>query len=445
MKGLMHVALRSAWNRRGTLALVVLSIALATALLLGLERLRSDIRSSFTQAVSGTDLIVGARTGPVQLMLYAVFRVGGATNNIGMDSVRAVAAHRAVAWVVPISLGDSHRGHPVLGTTPDYFTRFAYGDRQPLRLAEGRAFSGTLDGLYEAVLGAEVAHALGYGLGRRITLSHGLGAVGAGGAVGAVGGVGSTGGALAAEHADKPFTVVGVLARTGTPVDRTVHVSLQAVEAIHLDWAGGAPLPASAGLTIAPEHARKFDLEPKQVTAALVGLKNRVAVFNVQRFVAGYEAEPLLAVLPGVALDELWAAVGLGERALMAMSGLVALVSLASLVAVVLAGLNERRRELAVLRAVGAGPRHVLALLAAEGALVTGLGALLGAAGAATAVVLAGPWMQERFGIALQASAPTAAQWGLFVAVLLAGMLASLVPGLRAYRLSLADGLSPKV
>ena len=439
MKGLMHVALRSAWNRRGTLALVVLSIALATALLLGLERLRSDIRSSFTQAVSGTDLIVGARTGPVQLMLYAVFRVGGATNNIGMDSVRAVAAHRAVAWVVPISLGDSHRGHPVLGTTPDYFTRFAYGDRQPLRLAEGRAFSGSLDGLYEAVLGAEVAHALGYGLGRRITLSHGLGAVGAGGAVGVVGG------ALAAEHADKPFTVVGVLARTGTPVDRTVHVSLQAVEAIHLDWAGGAPLPASAGLTIAPEHARKFDLEPKQVTAALVGLKNRVAVFNVQRFVAGYEAEPLLAVLPGVALDELWAAVGLGERALMAMSGLVALVSLASLVAVVLAGLNERRRELAVLRAVGAGPRHVLALLAAEGALVTGLGALLGAAGAATAVVLAGPWMQERFGIALQASAPTAAQWGLFVAVLLAGMLASLVPGLRAYRLSLADGLSPKV
>jgi len=430
MKGLLHVAVRSAWNRRGTLALVVLSIALATALLLGLERLRTDIRSSFTHAVSGTDLIVGARTGPVQLMLYSVFRVGGATNGIGMDSLRAVAAHRAVSWVVPLSLGDSHRGHPVLGTTPAYFTHFAYGDRQPLSIVQGRAFSGTLDGLYEAVLGAEVAKGLGYALGQRITLSHGLGGVG---------------GALAAEHGDKPFTVVGVLARTGTPVDRTVHVSLQAIAAIHLDWVGGAPLPAAAGVTIAPEMARKFDLEPQQVTAALVGLKNRVAVFNVQRFVANYEPEPLLAVLPGVALDELWTAVGLGERALMAMSGLVALVSLASLVAVVLAGLNERRRELAVLRAVGAGPRHVLALLAAEGALVTGLGALLGAATAALAVVLAGPWVQERFGIALQATAPTLEQWGLFGAVLLAGMLASLVPGLRAYRLSLADGLSPKV
>ena len=426
MTALLHVALRSALNRRGTLALVMLSIALATALLLGLERLRTDIRSSFSQSVSGTDLVVGARTSPVQLMLLAVFRVGGATHNMRMDSVRAIAQHRAVAWTVPLSLGDSHRGRPVLGTTPAYLEHFAYGDQHKLVLAQGRAFAGTLDGLYEAVIGAELAQSLGYRLGQKITLSHGNAEV------------------LAQEHADKPFTVVGVLASTGTPVDRTVHVSLQAIEAIHLDWAGGAPLPASAGLKIAPEFARKFDLEPQQVTAALVGLKNRVAVFNVQRFVAGYEGEALLAVLPGVALDELWAVVGPGEQALLAISGLVAVVSLASLVAVVLAGLNERRRELAVLRAVGAGPRHVLWLLATEGALVTLAGALLGALAAALAVLLAGPALQQQFGITLLLSAPTAAQWGLFAAVLAAGMLASLVPGWRAYRLSLADGLSPR-
>lgn len=430
MNALLAIAARSAWNRRGTLSLVVLSIALATALLLGLERLRTDIRASFAQAVSGTDLVVGARTGPIQLMLYAVFRVGSATNNIRMESVQAIAAHRAVAWTVPISLGDSHRGYPVLGTTTGYFEHFRYGDKQPLALAQGRAFSGTLDGLYEAVIGAEIAAALGYRLGERIVLAHGLAALG---------------GELANEHDDKPFTVVGVLARTGTPVDRTVHVSLQALEAIHLDWMGGAPLPAQAGLRISAEDARKFNLEPKQVTAVLVGLKSRAAVFNVQRFVADYEGEPLLAVLPGVALDELWSVVGLGERALQAMSGLVAAVSLASLVAVVLAGLNERRRELAVLRAVGAGPRHVLALLTAEGAFVTGLGALLGAGAAALAVWGAGPWVQQQFGIGLQAGWPTPAQWGLFGAVLAAGMLASLLPGWRAYRLSLADGLTPRI
>ena len=423
MTPLLGLAARSAWHRRGTLVLVAASIALATLLLLGLERLRQDVRASFVASVSGTDLVVGARSSPVQLMLYAVFRIGGATSNLRMDSLRAVAAMRAVAWVVPLSLGDSHRGHPVLGTTPAYFAHFRYGDARPLALAQGRAFAGTLDGLYEAVLGAEVAARLGHAVGARITLSHG------------------GGGLPGSEHADKPFQVVGILAPTGTPVDRTVHVSLQAIEAIHLDFAGGAPLP---GLRLAPELARKFDLEPKQVTAALVGLQTRAAVFAVQRQVNAFEGEPLMAVLPGVALDELWQLIGVAERALLAMSVLVAVVSLAGLVATVLAGLNERRRELAVLRAVGAGPRHVLLLLAAEGALVTLLGAVAGAAAAALAVAVAAPWVQSQLGITLQGGAPTAASWGLWGAVVVAGILASLVPGLRAYRLSLADGLSPK-
>jgi len=168
-------------------------------------------------------------------------------------------------------------------------------------------------------------------------------------------------------------------------------------------------------------------------------------VFAVQRFVANYADEPLMAVLPGVALDELWQVVGVGEKALLGMSALVAVVSLAGLVAVVLAGLNERRRELAVLRAVGAGPRHVLWLLAGEGVLITTLGVAIGIVASVLLIALAGPWVQTRFGIALQLAPPSGAEWGLLGAVLAAGVLASLVPGLRAYRLSLADGLSPKV
>lgn len=426
MRALLHLAAHSAWNRRTTLALVVLSMALATMLLLSLERMRTDVRSSFSQSVSGTDLVLGARTGSVQLMLYAVFRIGGATNNIRMDSVRKVATHRAVDWVVPISLGDSHRGMPVLGTTPEYFTRFRYGDRAPLVLAQGRAFAGTLEGVYETVLGAEVAARLGYTLGTTLTLSHGSGGAGPG---------------LSTEHADKPFQVVGIVARTGTPVDRTVHVSLEAIEALHLEWGGGAPIP---GLKIPAEQARKFDLAPKQVTAALIGLKTRAAVFAVQRHIAEFTDEPLLAVLPGVALDELWDVVGVGEKALLGMSMLVAVVSLAGLIAVVLAGLNERRRELAVLRAVGAGPRHVAGLLAVEGSLITLVGVALGLVLTIGFIVAAGPWVQSRFGIALQLTAPTLSQWLLLIAITACGLLASLVPGWRAYRLSLADGLSPK-
>lgn len=423
MSALLGLAARSAWSRRFVLALIVLSIALSTFLLLGIERLRQDVRQNFAQAVSGTDLIVGPRTGAVQLMLYAVFRVGSATNNIGWDSVQALAAQRQVAWTVPIALGDSHRGFAVVGTTPAYFTHFRYGERQSLVLAAGRAFGDGAGHVFEAVIGAEVAERLGYRLGQRLVLSHGDGAF------------------AANDHADKPFTVVGILARTGTPVDRSVHIPLSGIEAIHIDWIAGAPMP---GAKMSAEAAAAQDLTPRTVTAVLVGLKSRAAVFSVQRWVRGYGDEPLMAVLPGVALDELWEVLGAGERALQAVSVLVAVVSLAGLVAVILAGLDARRRELAILRSVGAGPRQVLALLAVEGALVTLCGVLLGALASAGAIALLGDLVQAHWGLVLHARWPGPDEMRLMGALLLGGWLASLVPGWRAYRLSLADGLSPR-
>ncbi|WP_090043754.1 ABC transporter permease [Limnohabitans sp. 2KL-27] len=428
MNNLLNIARQSAWSRRSTLVWVVVSLALATALLWTLERLRHDIRHSFSQSVSGVDLIVGARSSPVQLMLFSVFHIGSVPQSMSMDSVHKLAQHRSVSWVVPLSLGDSHRGFPVLGTTPAFFQHFAYGDKQPLVLQQGNAFADTLDGLYEAVIGAEVARQMGYGLGQSITLGHGLHDHG-------------PEAAEADEHADKPFKVVGILAPTGTPVDRSVQVSLQALEAIHLDWVAGTPMP---GAQIPADQARKFNLEPQEVTAALVGLKSRAAVFNVQRFVNFYEEEALMGVMPGVALGELWSVLGLGENALLAVSALVALVSVVSLVAVVLAGLNERRRELAVLRAVGASPRHVLGLLTLEGVWVTTAGVVLGVLLAYTGMALATPWLQQSLGIRLQWAAPLPTQLSLAGAVLLAGLLASLGPAWRAYRLSLADGLSPR-
>jgi putative ABC transport system permease protein len=374
---------------------------------------------------------VGARSSPVQLMLFTVFHIGSVPQSMSMDSVQKLAQHRSVSWVVPLSLGDSHRGFPVLGTTPAFFQHFAYGDKQPLVLQQGAAFADTLDGLYEAVIGAEVARQMGYGLGQSITLGHGLHDHDH-----------DHKGEQADEHADKPFKVVGILAPTGTPVDRSVQVSLKALEAIHLDWVAGTPMP---GGQIPADQARKFNLEPEEVTAALVGLKSRAAVFNVQRFVNFYEEEALMGVMPGVALGELWSVLGLGENALLAVSALVALVSVVSLMAVVLAGLNERRRELAVLRAVGAAPRHVLGLLMLEGIWVTCAGVLLGVLLAHAGMALATPWLQQSMGIRLQLAAPLPSQLALAGAVLLAGLLASLGPAWRAYRLSLADGLSPRV
>ena len=420
MTPILHLTLRSVRNRRLSVGLTLLTVALSVALLLGVERLRTETRASFASTISGTDLIVGARSGPVQLLLYSVFRIGNATNNIGWQSVNMLRELPAVDWVVPISLGDSHRGYRVIGTTRDYFGHYRYGRGKSLALAEGRAFADTLDGVFEAVVGAEVARALGYRSGSRIVLAHGAGE------------------ASLVEHADKPFTVVGVLAPTGTPVDRSVHVSLAAIEAIHLDWVGGMPLP---GLAIGADEVRKFSLAPKQVTAALVGLKSRAAVFQVQRRVNEFRGEPLLAILPGATLQELWGLIGVAERALLAVSALVVAVGLAGLVATMIAGLAERRRELAILRALGASPLQVFLLLAVEAALVTAGGALAGVLLLSGAVALLAPWVAAEWGIALSLDWPTAREWAMLGAVLTAGVLASVVPAWRAYRLSLADGM----
>jgi putative ABC transport system permease protein len=420
MRHLLFLAARSAWNRRLTLGLTLVAVALSVTLLLGVVRIRQEARDSFAQSVSGTDLVVGARTSPVQLMLYAVFRLGEATNNMRWQSYQVLASHPEVAWSIPLSLGDSHRGFPVLGTSTAYFEHFHYGSSQALAFSSGKPFADVFD----AVLGAEVAEHLGYHLGDHITLSHGMSGEGL------------------AEHGDKPFAVVGILAPTGTPVDRTVHISLEAMEAIHLDWQGGAPMP---GFTIPAEYVRKFDLTPTEITAALVGLKSRAAVFKMQRYINDSMPEPLLGVLPGVALNQLWQVVGIAERTLLAVSAMVVVVGLSGLIAVILASLGERRRELAILRSVGAKPSDVFLLLTAEGLFVTVLGALLGVLLLTVLTALLGPSAQSHFGLVIEPKWVSAEEIMLLAAVVGVGLCASLVPGYRAYKLSLADGLTPRL
>ncbi|EHP38198.1 antimicrobial peptide ABC transporter permease [Cupriavidus basilensis OR16] len=426
---MLSMAARSAWNRRYNLLLMLLAIAMSVAMLLGVERIRHAVRASFAQSVSGTDLVVGARSSPIQLMLYTVFHLGGAANNMQWDSAERLARHPAVAWTIPLSLGDSHRGFPVLATTASYFTHYRYGDRHVLVLAQGRPFAA----LFDAVLGAEVASRLGYRVGDRIVLSHGDSDDG---------GPEHADHGHHAEHGDKPFVVSGILARTGTPVDRTVHIGLAAMQAIHLGWESGVPLP---GLAILPEQVRKFDLTPRSLTGVLVGLKHRSQVFAMQREIAEDPHEPLMAVLPGVALDALWGVIGVAERAMLLVSALVVVVGLAGLASSILAALGERRRELAILRAVGARPRDLLAMLALEGLVVMAAGALLGLALLSALAAGFGPYLASTFGVALQAAWPTPGEWPLFAIVVAAGFCVSLLPGWRAYRLSLADGLMPAI
>jgi len=412
---LLLLAGRSAWNRKHTLVLVVFSLALSTVLLIGIERVRSQVRESFIQTVSGADLLVGARGSGLQLLLYAVFHMGGAVADMSWDSVQRISAGADVAWPIPLSLGDSHKGFPVVATTRDFFTCYLYQRDKGLHFARDAAFNC----MFDVVLCAVTAKKTGYALGDRLTLSHGAG--------------GQT------EHADKPFVVSGILSPTGTPLDASLYISLAAMEAIHIDWQGGAPIP---GFRVSAEQAGKFNLTPKSVTALLLGLKNRARVFAVQRAVNSDTHEALMGIMPGVALDQLWEMLYTFENALLFISWMVTLTGLAGMGAVILAGLGERRRELAVLRSAGAGPQDIVTLLALEGMLLIFTGILCGLALLCALIAALGPMLAEICGIGLHISPPESGEWALLGGIVAFGLPVSLIPALSAYRLSLADGLS---
>ena len=413
---ILRLALNSLRNRWVTAALTVFAIAVSVMLLLGVEKVRTSARDSFANTISGTDLVIGSRSGDVQLLLYAVFRIGNATNNITWESYQDIAARPEVAWIVPLSLGDSHHGFRVLGTTRDYFEHYRYRSDRGLAFTAGAPFGD----LFDAVLGADVAEALGYRLGDPIVVAHGLGDT------------------SFAKHDDKPFRVAGILAKTGTPVDRTVHVSLEAIQAIHVDWQSGARIP---GQSVSAEEVRRMDLEPKAVTAAMIGLTSKLATFKLQRFVNEYPEEPLSAILPGAALQELWSLVGTAETALTVISAMVVVTALLGMATMILATLNERRREMAILRSVGARPATILGLLVAEAGVLGVTGAALGAAMLYGVLVIVRPLVDAHFGLYMEIGWPSSREAVALAAVIVAGVVAGFVPAARAYRFSVSDGM----
>lgn len=415
---ILGLAIGSLLARALTVGMTALAIALSVALFLGVEKVRTGARASFADTISGTDIIVGARSGSVQLLLYSVFRIGNATNNVTWESYEDIAARPEVDWIVPISLGDSHRQFRVMGTTQGFFEHYKYRGGRSLEIPDGHG----LEDLYDAVIGADVAAALGYAVGDPIVVSHGL--------------------ASFTAHDDQPFRVAGIIAKTGTPVDRTVIVSLEAIEAIHVDWQSGAQIP---GQTTPVDVIRTMDLTPTAITAALVGVDSRLQIFGLQRWINEYPEESLLAILPGVALGELWQIVGVAETALLGVSVMVVVTALLGMMAMIFSSLNERRREMAIWRAMGARPATILGLLVLEAILMAASGALLGVALLYLGLAVAQPWVDAAFGIWLPIEPPTAREVLVLAVVIGAAALASLLPALRAYRLSLADGMMVRI
>lgn len=416
---LLHMAARSLLSRRSSALLTLFTLALSTALLLGIEHIRTQSKAGFFNTVQGTDLIVGARSGPVQLLLYSVFHIGSATSNIRWNSYAQLHDDPRVAWTIPLSLGDSHRGYRVIGTSNSMFEHYRYGEGNSLQLAAGEP----LNGLFSVVLGAEVARALNYQLNDSLVIAHG------------------TGNTSFMQHDNMPFHVSGILKPTGTPLDRALLVTLEGLEAVHLGWRAGIPLP---GAQATPEQARQRDLTPRQLTAALVGLNSRMQAFHLQRELNSKQTDPLTAVMPGVALQELWQVVRLAEKALLAVSAAALLIGLCGMLAVLLGGMQQRRHEIAVLRALGASPMRISALLLLETLLLAVLGLLLGLALLWGGMYLLQQPLLEQFGLHISLTWPSAQQMWLAAIIIGLGVCSGLIPALLAYRMALVNSLGQR-
>ncbi len=415
---LLRLAVRSLRSRLLTTSLTVFSIALSVLLLVGIDRLRSGAQQGFAGTVSGVDLVVGARSGPLPLLLSSVFHIGDGANDISFETYAHFRDHPAVAWTIPFSMGDSHRGYRVVGTDENFYKHYSYRGGHAIRFTAGRQPGA----LFDCVLGSDVAERLRYGLGSRLVLAHGLESV------------------SLMNHADKPFTVSGILARTSTPVDRAIYISLLGVEAMHVDWSDGTP-PA-LGEAIPAAHIDPKQLHVDQISAFLVRTRTRISTLPLQREINTYEPEPLTAAIPALTLAELWHLVGYADSALSLVSAAALVIGLLSMVAILYTTLNERRREIAILRALGLSARQVLQLLILETTFISLAGTLLGFAGAYSLLVLARSPVEQRFGIPLLLGSPSPLILGFGCGIVLLGAILGSLPALQAYRNSLADGLS---
>ena len=404
-----QLATKSLLNRKGSVSLTIIAMSVSIFVLLGVEHIRQQTKENFQSTVSGVDLIVGARTGSLNLLLYSVFRIGAPTNNVGWDSYTHVVSDPLVKWSIPISLGDSHKVYRVVGTTQGYFTHFSYGARKRLEFESGEPFSK----IFDVVLGSEVAEKLKYSIGTSVVLAHGLG---------------KTSFSL---HEDKPFQVVGILAPTGTPVDQSLQVSLLGMEAIHNNQRVTQTLRETP-ININQIEFRQF--QPKTITAFMLGLTSKIASFKVQRKINNFSAEPLTAILPGVALSELWQMMKVIENTLRLVSVLILIAALLGLSAMMLASIRERRYEIYLLRVIGAPPIFLFLLIELEALLISMISIAIGTLALLTSLLVTNDLLASSYGLNINLDIITKSNFTYICTIMITTMIAAAIPSFSAYK-----------
>ena len=460
---ILSLAFKSLFNRKLTFFITLFSIAISVTLLLGVQTLKTETKTSFMKSISGTDLIIGSRGASSQLLLSSVFHIGSSINTIKYKTYQDIEKLPAVKWAIPISMGDSHRGYTMIATNLNFFEQFSYANKQHLTVQSGA----TNDDMFAVVIGADVAEKLNYQIGDEIIMTHG-------------------GGETEGHHHDNiPYFISAILAPSFTAIDQTLIISLEAMEAMHTEMDDHLGLLPGETLLSHEEHddhddhdehqahkehdehddheehqahkehddhdsqeqrlARLLKLKPDNINAIFVGLTSRQAVLGMQSYVNNFEAEPLTAIIPAVALQELWQFFSIAESALNIITIFVVLVGLLGMLSIILMSLNERRREMAVLRSVGAKPAHIFGLIIGEAGFVCLTGILLGIALLYSLLFILQTPLANHYGFYLDINMLTSNDLLILLTIQISALLIAMIPASLIYKYSLSDGMSIKL
>ncbi len=413
---LYKLALKSLLNRKSTVMLTVVSITIGIMLLIAFSFIKDQVKTSFSKTVSGIDLIVGAKTSEVNLLLYSVFHMGTPADNMSWDAYQKINDNKLTAWTIPIALGDSHQGFRVIGTNENYYRHYQYGNEQALTMDMGQWF----DHPFDVVLGHEVANKRNYQINELITLSHGVSKN------------------SFSQHDQIQFKVSGVLEKTGTPVDQSLFVSLSGLEAIHLNWPKDEAQQQQLINYIVDQG-----LTPQSITATFLALKSQSATFVFQRQINQDQAAPLQAILPGVALAQIWNMSQSFERVLWLVGALVFVATIVGLINMLMASLQSRKKELALLRIIGASPFYCFLLIQSESLLMLLAAMLLACTLVWLLFYVFGDWLGSEYGFFIELSAYFNADLLMILGVVfITAVLLICVPASMFYRQSILKNIN---
>jgi len=436
----LYCAFKSVLSRKVSVGLLIVSIALSIMLMVGIYNITTTVKDNFTKSVSGTDLIVGAKTGDIQLLLYSIFHIGMPSQLMSWESYQFINNHPKVSWTIPFSLGDFHRGYSVVATTSMLFKHYMYSKNNVLSFRFGNGFQAADD----VVLGADVARSLGYEIGDQISLSHGKVQL------------------RSSHHHRKRFKVVGILKKTGTPVDSALFVSLHAMKMLHSSEVHVSDNHHEEDryidkhddhddehqhTDIHDDHDNYGDYKGQEfvidqpISGVLLGTTSKVQIFAVQQAIQAYGGESLSAILPGLTIVSLWDVIRSIETAFYFITIFVVMISFLGLLLAMVMSLNNRQREMSILRLLGATPLDIFTIILYESVLVMVAGVVLGIGFTALFVLGLTPWIESTVGMTIDLKILSTDVLILCSYVVLSGMIVGIIPAVIAYKRSLVDSI----